>query len=141
MGTIAAEKALAAPPGQVGPALFALPEDQWLERKSARIAARELANALIGFANADGGLVVIGLHDGRVEGTDAYVRQRNEQSQASMDFCVPPVRTMKRFVPCVNEKGEEDRLLVLEVQADEFVHANKRDEVFLRMGDENRRLP
>jgi ATP-dependent DNA helicase RecG len=141
MGTVAAEKALAAKPEEVGPALLALAEDQWLERKSARIAPRELANALIGFANADGGLVVVGLHDGVVEGTEANIRRRNTQSQAGMDFCVPPILAKRRFVPCINQAGKEDRLLVFEVQADEFVHANKRDEVFLRVGDENRRLP
>jgi ATP-dependent DNA helicase RecG len=141
MGSSAAEKALAAEPEEVGAALLALPEDQWLERKSGRIAARELANALIGFANADGGLVVVGLHDGVVEGTEANIRRRNEQSQAGMDFCVPPILARRRFVPCVNHEGRPDKLLVFEVQADEIVHANRRDEVFLRVGDENRRLP
>jgi ATP-dependent DNA helicase RecG len=140
MGTVAAEKALAAQPGEVGPAIMALPEDQWLERKSGRIAARDLANALIGFANGDGGLVVVGLHGGVVEGTDGNVRRRNELLQASIDFCVPPVRVKRRIVDCVNSNGVEDKLLVFAVESDEFVHANKRDEVFLRVGDENRRL-
>jgi ATP-dependent DNA helicase RecG len=140
MGDLAAEKALSAPPDQVGPELHALAEDQWLERKSSRIAARELANALIGFANADGGLVIVGLHDGGVEGTEANMKRRNEQLQASLDYCEPPVRVKRRLVDCVNDRGEADKLLVFAVEADEFVHANKRDEVFLRVGDENRRL-
>jgi hypothetical protein len=36
-----------------GPALLALPEDQWFDRKSSRVSAQELANTLIGFANAE----------------------------------------------------------------------------------------
>ena len=124
----------------VGPALLAIPEDQWLERKSARISARDLANAMIGFANADGGLLVVGLHGGVVEGTEAKVGRRNEQLQASIDFCTPPVRVKRRLVNCVTSEGVEDKLLVFDVESDEFVHANKRDEVFLRVGDENRRL-
>jgi ATP-dependent DNA helicase RecG len=43
-------------------------------------------------------------------------------------------------VECINERGEADRLFVLDVDPSEVVHANKRDEVFLRVGDENRRL-
>ena len=36
------------------------PESQYLERKSARKKPRELLKTLIGFANADGGVLVIG---------------------------------------------------------------------------------
>lgn len=140
MASADVEKALAASVEEVGRAVLALPEDQWLERKSSRITPRELANALIGFANADGGILVIGLHDKVVEGSGANVRRRNEQLQAAIDFCVPPVRVSRRFVDCRNSDGAPDQLLAFEVQPDEFVHANKRDEVFLRVGDENRRL-
>jgi ATP-dependent DNA helicase RecG len=140
MASADVEKALAARAEEVGREVLALPEDQWLERKSSRITPRELANTLIGFANADGGIVVIGLHDKVVEGSGANVRRRNEQLQAAIDFCVPPVRVSRRFVDCRNSEGSPDQLLAFEIQPDEFVHANKRDEVFLRVGDENRRL-
>lgn len=140
MSTAATESALLVSPEAVGSAILALPEDQWLERKSARISARDLANAMIGFANADGGLVVVGLHDGVVEGTAEKVTRRNEHSQANIDFCVPPVRVKRRMVECVNSRGQADKLFVFDIEPDEFVHANKRDEVFLRVGDENRKL-
>lgn len=140
MSTTAVEQALSTTPAGVGPALLTLPEDQWLDRKSARIAGRDLANSMIGFANAEGGFIVVGLHDGRVEGVGADARRENELLQANLDFCVPPVRAEPRYVACVNEQGEPDRLLVLEVHPSEVVHANQRDEVFLRVGDENRRL-
>jgi ATP-dependent DNA helicase RecG len=134
------EKALAAAPAAVGRQILALPEDQWLERKSARIGARALADTLIGFANADGGLVVVGLHDGKVEGVSSTVRRSNEHMQANLDFCVPPVPLKTRFVDCENAFEEADRLLVFDVEPSEVVHANKKDEVFLRVGDETRRL-
>ncbi len=59
-------RALTADPAEVGRLLVALVADQWFDRKSARIEARKPAEALIGFANADGGTVVVGLHDGSV---------------------------------------------------------------------------
>ncbi len=52
-------------------------EDQWFDRKSARVKPRALADALIGFANAEGGIVAVGLSDGHVEGTERR-RSRTE---------------------------------------------------------------
>jgi len=141
MSTVAAEKALnESSPADVGPTLLSLDEDQWLERKSARISARALADTLIGFANADGGIVVVGLHDEIVEGTNRSPKRLNAQMQANIDFCVPPVRARSRLVDCINDIGEEDKLLAFEVASSESVHANQKDEVFLRVGDENRAL-
>lgn len=141
MSPVVAEKALNdGPPDEVGTVLLELPEDQWFERKSTRIAPRDLADTLIGFANADGGLVVVGLYGGKVEGTKGNPARCNAQMQANIDFCVPPVRSNHRLIDCINEAGEEDQLLVVEVSASESVHSNQKDEVFLRIGDENRRL-
>jgi ATP-dependent DNA helicase RecG len=140
MGTLAAENALNAPPEQVGAQLARIVEDQWLERKSARIAPRDLANTLIGFANSDGGIVVVGLSEGEVEGTNGNLERRNAQFQANVDFCSPPVRAKPQLVRCVDRDGDPNELLVFEVEPGDTVHANQRDEVFLRVGDENRRL-
>ena len=140
MGTIAVESAISSPPPDVGPELARIPEDQWLERKSSRIAPRDLANTLIGFANADGGTVVVGLADGEAEGTNGNLERRNGQFQANIDFCIPPVQAENRLVDCVDLTGEPNELLVIEVEPSDSVHANQRDEVFLRVGGENRKL-
>ncbi len=140
MGTIDVENALNAPLQEVGDELAGIDEDQWLERKSARIAPRDLANTLIGFANADGGVVVVGISDGEIEGTDGNLERRNAQFQANVDFCAPPVRTRPQLVQCIDGKGGLNELLVFEVEPSDSVHANQRDEVFLRVGDENRKL-
>lgn len=85
-------------------------------------------------------MLVIGLHDGQVEGTWLRVDRVNEWRQASIDFCMPPVRTHISERPCRNDAGGTDNLLVIEVEPSEHVHANRRDEVYLRVGDETRRL-
>jgi len=133
-------RALTADPAEVGRLLVALVEDQWFDRKSARIEARKLAEALIGFANADGGTVVVGLHDGSVEGTRRLLRHRNELLQTSLTFTEPAVQARTVMYPCVNSRGEADELLVFDVLPGTTVHASVRDEVFLRVGDETRRL-
>jgi ATP-dependent DNA helicase RecG len=134
------EQALSLPREEVASALLETHENQWFDRKSARVKPRALADTLIGFANAEGGIVVVGLSDGRIEGTDRLGRARNDLMQAPIDFCAPPVRAKHRLVACRAERGD-DHLLVFEVRPSEgVVHANAKDEAYLRVGDENRKL-
>jgi ATP-dependent DNA helicase RecG len=140
MSTVQAAQALALPRDERAQALLRLPEDQWFDQKSGRISARDLADVLIGFANAEGGLVVLGLWSGRVEGIRATSIKENEWRQASADFTVPTIPSRHRVVECVNDVGEADALFVVEVEPSDRVHSNQKDEVYLRVGDENRRL-
>ena len=61
----AADQILALPATEVGQALAVVLEDQWFERTSIRIAAKDFAIALVALANAEGGTAVIGLHGAR----------------------------------------------------------------------------
>lgn len=133
-------QALDLPLKQRAKVLLDVPEDQWFDRKSDRTSARDLADTLIGFANADGGTVVIGLHKGAVEGISGRSERINAWRQAAVDFAHPPVRAYVRQVACQNDEGEEDELLVIDVESSDVVHANPKDEVFLRVGDETRKL-
>ncbi len=77
---------LAASDAEVGTRLLALAEDQWFDRKSAQIAAKDLGPPLIAFANAEGGTIVIGLSKGKVQGFQEYETRLNDIRQASIDF-------------------------------------------------------
>lgn len=134
------EAALALSPQERGAALAAIREDQWFDRKSARISAQTLADSIVAMANAEGGSLVIGLRDGQVEGVDSVGERVNGWRQASVDFTDPPVPIRVVAVECVNASGLPDHVLVVDVHASDHVHSNKRDEVFLRLGDENRLL-
>lgn len=133
-------RALLSPPHDLGSSLLGVTEDQWFERKSRRIEPRKLADALVGLANADGGTIVVGLSNGVVEGTQRDLRRRNELMQAAIDFTQPTVPMRANLSACERSDGTPDYLLVLEVAPSGVVHANSRDEVFLRVGDETRRL-
>ena len=115
-------------------------EDQWFDRKSIRIEAPGLANALIGFANADGGRIVVGIHNGEIEGATANSAHLNELLRAALDFASPPVRHSLIYPECINRAGNPDRLLVMDVEASESVHRNNRNECYLRVGDRTRLL-
>lgn len=135
MRPVEIDQTLALPAEQIAERLLALPESQWFERKSGRIKARDLAVPLVAFANAEGGTVVIGLHDGHVEGVTT--QQVNELRQTSQDFTNPPVRATveELFVP-----QSHLPLLVVSVAPGEHVHEISKGDCFLRIGDESRRL-
>jgi ATP-dependent DNA helicase RecG len=108
--TTGVDAALALPREQVGPALLALAEDQWFDRKSARIAPRDLGPPLTAFR------------------------------QAAIDFTVPPTRVSFSEAGCVNNRGDNDYLLVIRVEPGERVHEVVNGDCYLRVGDETRRL-
>ncbi len=116
------------------------PEGQWLERKSPRIRGRSLADAMIGLANAEGGLICVGIEEGRVQGVDGAGRLVNEWRQAAVDFSVPAVRHAFELLACTNVHGEPDHVVVIDVEASERVHENPAGDTYLRIGDENRKL-
>ncbi len=119
---------------------MALVEDQWFDRKSIAIKARDLAKPLVALANAEGGTLVIGLHKGTVQGIDSHPRSVNELRQASIDFTRPPVRAYCSEVPCINVSSALDHLLVIRVEPGERVHETQDGECYLRVGDESRKL-
>ncbi len=131
----ALEAILTRPPAEVGEALARLPEGQWLDRKSIRIKPGHLAQTEVAMANAEGGSIVIGVHDGRIEGTDDHARHRNDLIQAAIDHTEPPVRARFQLVECRNTRGDPDHLLILDIHTGDTVHATVRDEVFLLILD------
>lgn len=115
-------------------------EDQWFDRKSSGISARKLADAMVGFANAEGGLIAIGFREGRVEGVSDVGRRVSDWRQAALDFTEPPVRHTFEEVSCTNVRGEPDSVVLIEIESSERTHTNSSGETFLRVGDENRKL-
>lgn len=138
MTSFAAEDCLVLPLEQRGTALLRLAEDQWFDRKSARVAAKDLAGDLVGFANAEGGTIVIGLSNGKIE--DVGASKENELRQASIDLTDPPVRVRVHAVAVLADDGEPARLLALSITPGDQVHETKRGDCFLRVGDETRKL-
>lgn len=116
-------------------------EGQFLERKGPRIAARALGDVIAGFANADGGRIVIGIQDGKVVGIGGESeRQVNAWRQASTRFVDPPAGLRFEIFDCLNAAGKEDALAILDIESSTKVHRNVKGEVYLRVGDSTRKL-
>jgi len=115
-------------------------EDQWFDRKSFRIKDQDLAADIIGFANADGGRIVVGIHSGEIEGINSDIQHLNRLLQAALNYTIPPVRHLTAYVNCINTQGQPDRLLLLDIEASERIHRNQQDRCWLRIGDVNHEI-
>ena len=115
-------------------------ENQTFDRKSINISPRDLAIPIVAFANADGGDIAIGVTDKtkRIEGIDFETEKLNELLRVPFDFCNPTIKVGLEKVPCVDEKGRENHVLVMHIDASPQVHANQADDVFLRVGDKSK---
>jgi len=117
-------------------------EGQYFDRKSARITAIQVAELVVGLANADGGCIAIGIKDRQFEGINSQGAVKiNDFLQCGVDHCRPPVIFQAEFADVVKADGLPDRVLFLHVEADKNrVHETNAGDVYLRVGDETKRL-
>lgn len=83
----------------------------------------------------------MGIEDsGEITGIDAFMKNVNEILRAPFDFCRPSVMVETEMVNCIDSKGEENHILLIRIPQSSELHANHRDEVFLRVGDKSKKL-
>lgn len=94
-------------------------ESQYFDRKSARKDDKEIAKHISAFANAAGGKLVIGIEDdGEVTGFRRNgARDVENFERAPIVTCSPSPVVRKERIPVVNSSGEDDVVLVLDIEA------------------------
>ena len=99
--------------------ILSMEENQTFDRKSINISPKDLAIPIVAFANADGGDIAIGITDRtrRIEGIDFETKKLNELLRVPFDFCNPTIKVGIEKVPCVDEKGRENHVLVMNIDA------------------------
>ena len=114
-------------------------ENQFFDRKSARIKPNDAARHIVAFANAAGGKLAIGIEDnGEITGFGVDRAQNVEDfEQAALTFCSPVPNVRKERVPVVTASGRDDFILVLDVGAstDRVISRRGDRKVFLRQQD------
>lgn len=116
-------------------------EGQLFDRKSAKIEATALANHITAFANADGGVLAIGIEDnGTITGIDDYAKNINELLRAPFDFCQPSVHVEVETISCIDCNNKDNHIIVMTIPQSTEMHANNRDEVYYRVGDKSKKL-
>ena len=117
-------------------------EDQTFDCKSIQVDPKALAIPIVAFANADGGIIAIGVSDKSrtIEGIDQHTSKLNELLRVPFDFCNPSVPVTCTYVPCMDKEGNQKRILLMHVPASSNLHTNQADEAFMRVGDKSRKL-
>ena len=120
--------------------LQTMAESQFYDRKSERLASRDFAHQLSAFANASGGLVVIGIEDnGEITGVCA--NNENLFRKTAFEFLqIPPEYTIE-IVPCQNKTGATCNIMLFHIapSANEVIKL-KTGDAYLRVGDASRKL-
>lgn len=115
------------------------PENQYLERKSACKKPSELLKTLIGFANADGGVLAIGIEDdGAITGFKSGKSHTiDTYKQIDRDLVTSTLSKHMETIPVINVHGDADEILVISVEPSiNAVVVAPNDEVYFRQGHE-----
>lgn len=89
-----------------------MPEGQTFDCKSIHIEPKALANTIVAMANADGGMIAVGISDKtrRIEGVNQDKAHLNEILRTPFDFCVPTISVTTEFVPCQDSEGNDNHI-------------------------------
>lgn len=114
-------------------------ENQIFDRKSIRVEPKSLATPFVAFANADGGMLAIGINDkGEVEGIRGHEDKINQILRVGFDFCKPTIEVEFETKDCIDNRGKGNQIMIVKIHQSQNVHTNQADEVFYRVGDKSK---
>ena len=119
-------------------------EDSFFDRKSAKIDMKNLANTICSFANANGGVIVVGIEDdGNISGFENVSDDKYNQFQkilSSSYFKILPSCTIEKIL-VKNNRDLDDFILLFHIYAStNKVIYNAKGEVYLRQGDSSNKI-
>lgn len=118
-------------------------ENLYYDRKSAKIDLKSIANEIMAFANAQGGVLAVGIKDnGEIEGFNKYgINKLNEAQKIISSYLKPTPICNCEIIEVNNIKGEKDRILLYHIEPSmNRVVRNAKDEVYCRQGDSSIKL-
>lgn len=118
-------------------------EGLYFDRKKAKIEPKDLANCVASFANANGGMLVVGVSDnGDIEGFNEVGDNKfNELQKVTTSFLKITPKYHIEIIDVINNNNEQDKIMVLHIEpAMNSIIRNNRDEVYMRQGDSSIKL-
>lgn len=117
-------------------------EGQYLDRKSARIRPSEIAKHLVAFANANGGLLAIGIEDnGEITGFNCqHASSINDFSIIPYTDCIGNIKVIYEERKVSSSYGDDKILLFFIEPSENAVIKTKDEKVYLRIGDRSKLL-
>ena len=119
------------------------PENLYLDRKRAKVSLQDLANEVASFANANGGVIAVGItDDGIIEGFNSYGTKKLNDFQKIVSSYLNPAPVYEcELVNIKNQKDEDDNILLFHIEpAMNYIVRNNKDEVYCRQGDSSIKL-
>lgn len=119
-------------------------EDSSFDRKSAKIDLKNLANIICSFANANGGIIVVGIEDnGKISGFEKIGIEKfnNFQKIISSTYFKSIPKCYIETINIINSDNKKDKILLYTVEpSSSKVIRTARDEVYLRQSDSSNKL-
>lgn len=123
--------------------LLNTPENLYFDRKRAKISHQDLANEIASFANANGGVIAVGItDDGKVEGFNFYgIDKLNDCQKVVTTYLKPSPIYECEIINVKNYKLENDNVILFHIEpANNYIVRNNKGEVYCRQGDSSIKL-
>ena len=113
------------------------PEGLYLDKKSSRMAPKDIVRHIIAFANANGGVLAIGIEDdSSLAGfTLSNSHTLEEYQTAIMQYCRPLPSISYKKIPYGKNTNEYVLLLCIETSVNQVIRKYPNNEVYLRLLD------
>lgn len=116
--------------------LITMPESQLFDRKSSRLADKELARHISAMANASGGVIALGIED---DGTVSGVDSARENSFRKVPLDLLQTQPQYRVEIMITSEGKRIMLFHINPSENDIIKRTNGD-AFLRVGDSSRQL-
>ena len=120
------------------------PENKYFDVKSYKIKASDLAPHFSAFANAEGGIIVVGVSDKdrEIEGVKSLSHDKyNDILSAPKECCSPMPNYKIEILPVKNKNGEDDEIIIFHIEAEtERIIRTTNGATYLRIGDRSKEL-
>ena len=113
-------------------------EDKYYERKSAKLDPKKIVKHIIAFANADGGILVVGIEDVGTLSGFSYdgAKSIGEFERAIYQQTIPNPKFTLHRESIINSMGAKDEILIINIDSSHNrIIRSTSDKVYLRMGD------